>query len=117
MLQELGLPSPQPFGGGGVKVFRRATHLDPFGCGCYHYPDGNGDVPKPQPGRYIVKTERLPELMDNKMIRTELGITEAAADRIMRQLDTIEPHGLRKLYVRRSDVQQYLDESTRRKAS
>jgi len=55
--------------------------------------------------------------MDNRQIREELGITEAAADAIMRQLDTIKPAGVRKLYVRRSDVLAYLKASTTRRSA
>jgi hypothetical protein len=56
--------------------------------------------------------ERLPELIDAKGIRTELGVTRAAAEAIMRQLPTVQVEGLRKVYVRRSDVMSYLESRT-----
>jgi hypothetical protein len=57
-------------------------------------------------------SERLPELLDAKALRLELGVTRAAAEAIMRHLPTVSIEGLRKTYVRRSDVQRYLDERT-----
>ena len=49
-------------------------------------------------------SERLPELLDAKALRAELGITRAAAEAIMRHLPLVQIEGLRKVYVRRSDV-------------
>jgi hypothetical protein len=57
--------------------------------------------------------ESLPRLLDCRRLREELGVTRAAAEAIMRSLPVIEPPGLRKVYVRRSDVQQFLEESLR----
>lgn len=57
--------------------------------------------------------EALPRLMDCKHLREELGITRAAAEAIMRRLPVIEPPGLRKVYVRRSDVAQFLEDNLR----
>lgn len=57
----------------------------------------------------------LPRLLDCRRLREELGITRAAAEAIMRQLPVIEPPGLRKVYVRRSDVADFLEESLRSK--
>lgn len=57
----------------------------------------------------------LPRLLDCPRLREELGITRAAAEAIMRQLPVIEPPGLRKVYVRRSDVADFLEESLRSK--
>jgi hypothetical protein len=54
----------------------------------------------------------LPQLLDCKGLRAELGISRAAAEALMRQLDTVQIPGLRKVYVRRSDVAAYLDERT-----
>jgi hypothetical protein len=62
-------------------------------------------------------TQPLPALMDNKAIRTELGVTEAAAEAMMRQLDIVTPRGVRKRYVRRADLERYLTESTARKSA
>jgi hypothetical protein len=60
-------------------------------------------------------TERLPELLDCKHLATELGVTRAAAEAIMRQVPVIQFEGLRKVYVRRADVRQLLQERTFRK--
>ena len=54
----------------------------------------------------------LPQLLDCKGLRAELGISRAAAEALMRQLDTVHIDGLRKVYVRRGDVTAYLDERT-----
>lgn len=52
-------------------------------------------------------------LMDRKTIADELGITAAAAEALMRRLAKVEVDGLRKVYVRRADLEKLLDESTR----
>jgi len=57
-------------------------------------------------------TDRLPELLDAKALRAELGISRAAAEAIMRRLPVVEIEGLRKIYVRRPDVAAYLDSRT-----
>jgi len=57
-------------------------------------------------------SDRLPELLDAKALRVELGITRAATEAIMRQLPVVLIPGLRKVYVRRADVSRYLDERT-----
>jgi hypothetical protein len=49
-------------------------------------------------------TERLPEVMDNKLIREEMGVTKHAADKIMQQLQIVKIPGLDKTYVYRDDV-------------
>jgi hypothetical protein len=59
-----------------------------------------------------VKREALPELLDNARLRAELGITKAAADRMMRTLPSVQFAGLRKVYVKRSDVERLIAEST-----
>jgi hypothetical protein len=53
-------------------------------------------------------SEPLPELLDAKHLATELGVTRAAAEAIMRRLPTVQLPGLRKVYCRRSDVAAYL---------
>jgi hypothetical protein len=45
-------------------------------------------------------------------MQAELGVTRAAAEAIMRRLPAVEIEGLRKVYVRRDDVQRYLEERT-----
>jgi hypothetical protein len=57
-------------------------------------------------------TEPLPELLDVKALRAELGVTRAAAEAVMRQLPVVQIPGLRKTYCRRSDVARLLDERT-----
>jgi hypothetical protein len=57
-------------------------------------------------------SEPLPELLDCKRLQRELGVTRAAAEAIMRQLPVVSIEGLRKVYVKRSDVVSYLDERT-----
>jgi hypothetical protein len=57
-------------------------------------------------------TEPLPQLLDAKALRAELGVSRAAAEAIMRQLPTVQLPGLRKVYVRRADVARLLEEST-----
>jgi hypothetical protein len=48
--------------------------------------------------------EPLPSLLDAKALRSELGVTRAAAEAIMRQVPSVVIPGLRKAYCRRSDV-------------
>jgi hypothetical protein len=57
-------------------------------------------------------SEPLPELLDCKRLQQELGVTRAAAEAIMRRLPVVSIEGLRKVYVKRSDVASYLDERT-----
>ena len=54
----------------------------------------------------------LPELLDAKRLIGELGVTKAAAEAIMRQLPIVEFEGLRKVYVRRPDVEKLLEACT-----
>lgn len=54
----------------------------------------------------------LPALIDRSGLQAELGITEHAAETIMRRLDVIRPAGLRKVFVKREDVASYLKEAT-----
>ena len=57
-------------------------------------------------------TDRLPELLDCKALMAELGVTRAAAEAIMRRLAIVQIEGLRKTFVRRSDVAHYLEVRT-----
>jgi hypothetical protein len=57
-------------------------------------------------------TDRLPELLDAKRLQTELGVTRAAAEALMRNLPVVQIEGLRKVYVRRPDVERYLEART-----
>jgi hypothetical protein len=54
----------------------------------------------------------LPQLLDCKALRVELGVSRAAAEAIIRQLPTVSIEGLRKTYVQRDDVRRYLRERT-----
>jgi hypothetical protein len=57
-------------------------------------------------------TEPLPQLLDAKGLQTELGVSRAAAEAIMRRLPIVQIEGLRKTFVRRRDVARYLEEHT-----
>ena len=57
-------------------------------------------------------SDPLPELLDAKRLQAELNITRAAAEAIMRLLPVVQIEGLRKTYVRRSDVAAYLEAHT-----
>jgi hypothetical protein len=56
--------------------------------------------------------ERLPELLDVRGLRAELGVSRAAAEAIIRRLPIVQIEGLRKTFVRREDVRHYLDART-----
>src|SRR5262245_39317928 len=66
-------------------------------------------VPEP-PGTTM--TEPLPHLLDAKKLAAELGVTRAAAEAIMRQLPIVQVPDLRKVYVKRGDVEALLVRST-----
>lgn len=57
---------------------------------------------------------RLPKLIDQRGIIDELGVSRAAAERIMCLVPKVHVPGLRKVYVRRDDVLRLLEEGTRR---
>jgi hypothetical protein len=57
-------------------------------------------------------TERLPELLDCKALRAELGVSRAAAEALMRRLPIVQIEGLRKTFVKRADVSAYLEART-----
>jgi hypothetical protein len=56
--------------------------------------------------------EPLPALLDCKALMAELGVTRAAAERIMRGLPVVQFEDLRKVYVRRSDVAALIESRT-----
>ncbi len=62
-------------------------------------------------------TEPLPRLLDARHLAAELGVTRAAAEAIMRRLPVVQVEGLRKVYVRRPDVEALLEASTFEKPS
>jgi hypothetical protein len=53
-------------------------------------------------------------LIDQRGIVDELGVTRAAAEKIMRLIPKVHVAGLRKVYVRRDDVLRLLEDGTRR---
>ena len=57
-------------------------------------------------------TDQLPELLDAKKLQAELGVSRCAAEAIIRRLPVVQIEGLRKTFVKRSDVARYLDERT-----
>ena len=57
-------------------------------------------------------TEPLPELLDCKRLQRELGITRAAAEKIMRALPLVQFEDLRKTFVTRASVLAYIKERT-----
>jgi hypothetical protein len=57
-------------------------------------------------------TEPLPQLLDAKGLQAELGVTRAAAERIIEALPIVKLPGLRKTYVRRPDVERLLEQHT-----
>ena len=57
-------------------------------------------------------TERLPELLDAKRLQTELGVTRAVAERVMRQLPLVVFEDVRKVYVKREDVARLIERRT-----
>ena len=54
----------------------------------------------------------LPQLLDAKQLRAKLGVTRAAAETIIRQLPVVQFADLRKVYVRRDDVERLITERT-----
>jgi hypothetical protein len=57
-------------------------------------------------------SEPLPQLLDAKALQVELGVTRAAAEAIMQALPLVQLPGLRKVYVRRPDVERLLEQHT-----
>ena len=57
-------------------------------------------------------SQPLPELLDARALRLELGVTRSAAEAIMRRVPVVQIEDLRKVYVRRSDVAAYLETRT-----
>jgi hypothetical protein len=57
-------------------------------------------------------TEPLPELLDAKNVQTELGVTRAVAEKVMRQLPIVTFPDVRKVYVRRDHLAAYLEART-----
>jgi hypothetical protein len=51
-----------------------------------------------------MSVQPLPELLDCRALQAELGVKRATAEAVMRQLPIVQFPGLRKVYVKRSDV-------------
>ena len=56
-------------------------------------------------------TKPLEQLIDCAGLMRELGIKRTAAEKIMRQCKVVTIPGLRKAYVKRSDVERLLEEA------
>ena len=54
----------------------------------------------------------LPALVTCQQLQEQLGLTQSAAYRLMRQLGTIRFPGSRRVYVRLEDVLRLIEEST-----
>jgi hypothetical protein len=54
----------------------------------------------------------LPELLDCKSLREELGVSRAVAEKLMRRLPLVVFEDVRKVYVRRHDVAKLIEAST-----
>jgi hypothetical protein len=54
-------------------------------------------------------SDPLPKLLDAKHLAGELGVTRAAAEKIMQSLPIVQLPQLRKVYVRRADVERLLE--------
>jgi hypothetical protein len=57
-------------------------------------------------------SDPLPKLLDAKHLAAELGVSRAAAEKIMQALPIVQVPGLRKVYVRRLDVAALLEKHT-----
>lgn len=57
-------------------------------------------------------TDPLPELLDAKALQAEMGVKRAVAETLMRQIPVVEFPGIRKVYVRRTDIARYIDGCT-----
>ena len=62
-------------------------------------------------GRVDMRAE-LPRLMSCRQIEEELGVTRAAAEAVMRRLEKIRFPGSRRVYVRRADLRELIEEAT-----
>jgi hypothetical protein len=59
-----------------------------------------------------MSAQPLPALLDAKALQSELGVTRAAAEAVMRQVPSVVIPGLRKSYVRRCDVEALISRHT-----
>ena len=70
-----------------------------------------------RPRGACVVSEQLPELLDARRLREELGVSRATAEAIMRKLPTVQLEDHRKVFVRRDDVAAYLRRADVREGS
>lgn len=63
-------------------------------------------------GHLTTRSSALPKLIDNAGLQRELGIKRAAADAIMQRVPKVTIPGVKKVYVKRTDVEQLLDDNT-----
>jgi hypothetical protein len=56
--------------------------------------------------------EPLPQLLDAKALQAELGVTRAVAEKVMRQLPIVTFPSVRKVYVKRCDLEALLERCT-----
>ena len=59
------------------------------------------------------KAEPLPALLATADVMAELNVKRPTAERIMRQLPKVAFPGLRKEFVKRTDLLAFIDDSTR----
>lgn len=71
-----------------------------------------GRLRKGAPQGGLALSEPLPLLLDAKHLAAELGVTRAAAEKMMQSLPIVQVPGLRKVYVRRPDVEALLERCT-----
>jgi hypothetical protein len=57
-------------------------------------------------------TGALPQLLDCRALRAELGVSRAAAEAIIQKLPKVQFADFRKTYVRREDVARLIAERT-----
>jgi hypothetical protein len=58
------------------------------------------------------RAETLPALLDAKGLQAELGVTRSVAEKLMHRLPLVIFPDVRKVYVRRQDVEALVDAST-----
>jgi len=63
-------------------------------------------------GDHAGVNDDLPQLLDCKGLQSELGVSRAVAEKIMRKLEIVQIEGIRKTFVRRVDVARLIEQST-----
>jgi hypothetical protein len=62
--------------------------------------------------RRVVDSEHGPELLDRRGVSSVYGLSRVDVDRVFRALPVVGLPGSRKVYVRRSDLDELLERST-----